>query len=373
MKQGAPHSWPRYGRALRGHSKEVTSVAFSPNGLTVASGSKDSTVRIWNVTTGRMIGDPLEGHTDCVSSISYSHDNLRVVSGSHDGSVRVWDIETQTTVYAASVTEDGKSKVRVECAKFSHSGCTIAFCGWDATIRLADIWTGRKVVLSDAPENGQYPATRVAFSPSDTELISLMPDEFPSIRIWDLQRCALTARVPLGSAWCYMPAPDLSADGARVAIGSWGGLHHVWDARTGKAIEQPMEGQSASSTAVGLSADNSLFASALFDGSIRVWNAETGAALAGKYWGHSNSINSITFSPNGRLMASGANDCTVRLWDVHPDTAPGSRPPWKGHDRSVLSVAFSSDGAKLASGGAAADISGSSVIRIWDMSPDGAV
>ena len=70
------------------------SVAFSPDGKRIVSGSGDKTVRVWDVDTGKPIGQPLTGHTAVVSSVAFSPDGKRIVSGSGDDTVRVWDADT---------------------------------------------------------------------------------------------------------------------------------------------------------------------------------------------------------------------------------------------------------------------------------------
>ena len=82
------------GGPLEGHTKSVTSVAYSPDGRHIVSGSIDNTVRVWNAETGDLMGAPLEGHTDCVTSVAYSPDGRHIVSGSHDNTIRVWNAET---------------------------------------------------------------------------------------------------------------------------------------------------------------------------------------------------------------------------------------------------------------------------------------
>ena len=79
---------------LEGHTGGVNSVAFSPDGKQIVSGSWDKTVRRWDAATGQQLLPALEGHTDYVSSVAFSPDGKQIVSGSRDKTVRRWDADT---------------------------------------------------------------------------------------------------------------------------------------------------------------------------------------------------------------------------------------------------------------------------------------
>ncbi|EDQ98653.1 uncharacterized protein LACBIDRAFT_298368 [Laccaria bicolor S238N-H82] len=83
---------------LVGHDDYVTSVAFSPDGRHIVSGSDDKTVRVWDAQTGQSVMDPLKGHDDYVTSVAFSPDGRHIVSGSEDKTVRVWDAQTGQSV-----------------------------------------------------------------------------------------------------------------------------------------------------------------------------------------------------------------------------------------------------------------------------------
>ena len=160
---------------LTGHSFPAWSVSFSPDGTTLASGSRDTTIRLWNTNTGKTIRT-LTGHTSGVDSVSFSPDGTTLASGSGDRTVRLWDVATAT--HKATLT--GHTGI-VGSVSFSPDGTTLASGSDDQTVRLWDVATAtHKATLTGHTAD----VWSVAFSPDGTTLASGSYDG--TILLWAL-------------------------------------------------------------------------------------------------------------------------------------------------------------------------------------------
>jgi WD40 repeat protein len=142
----------------------VYSVAFSPNGKQIVSGSEDNTVRLWDAATGALL-QTLAGHSDPVFSVAFSLDGKQVVSGSTDKTVRLWDAATG----ALEQTLDGHSDM-VNSVAFSPNGKQIVSGSRDNTVRLWDTATG---ALLQTFKGRRDSVNSVAFSPEGKLLLTL--------------------------------------------------------------------------------------------------------------------------------------------------------------------------------------------------------
>ncbi|CAE7155356.1 unnamed protein product, partial [Rhizoctonia solani] len=155
MVQGAVQSqWP-----LKGHTGDVNSVSFSPDGTRLVSGSEDKTIRVWDVERKTPILGPLQGHTEWVRSVAFSPDSAQIVSCSSDGTIRLWDPRT-----GQPIVNPYTGHTNAVCSvSFSPRGTYIASGSSDKTVRVWDVRTGHQVGQPFEEHIGRV--TSVAFSP----------------------------------------------------------------------------------------------------------------------------------------------------------------------------------------------------------------
>jgi len=327
-------------RAFIGHDSYVASVAFSPDGKTLASGSYDYTVQIWDVATGAKLRT-LKGYAGAVYSVAFSPDGKSLASSSEDGAIKLWSVATGTELRALKGHTGAVTSIA-----FSPDGQTLASSSEDKTVKLWNVRTG--VALRSLAEQRER-VKSVAFSP-DGKLLASGGWGFDCVKLWDVATGAELRTIKMD--YSYVESVAFSLDGQTLA-GVSGTTVKLWDVATGAELRM-LEGHGDWGKSIAFSPDLKTLAGGIGK-DIRLWTVATGVEVR-TLKGRGEQINSVVFSPNGKMLARATGD-NVKLWDI----TSGAEHTLKGHTAGVKSVAFSRDGQMLASG------SRDRTIKLWNI------
>jgi WD40 repeat protein len=374
-------------RLRHDESDHIASIALSPDGKMIASGGSEGNfagqvgekpfrIRLWDAATGKELRR-FGGHTICVESVAFSPDGKSLASA--DDTVRLWDVATGTLHW--------KADMRAERVLFAPGGKALAAADREGQIHLLEAATGRP--LRTLPAHGSSTAA-LAFSPDGKTLASGVEDVFlrdvstgKELRRWERKGVFALAFAPDGKAVAAcssgrsvrlsevaggreLPFENqeeratgplvFSPDSKQVAAVGEDGNVLLWDAVTGKK-GRGLRLERGRIKAVAFTPEGNLLALGHEEAAICLWDVTTGKQCLGLP-AHTGWVESVSYSPDGKTVASGSRDGTIRLWD-----AAASR-----EDRllcrldcTICNVVFSPDGRLLASGSA------DGTVRLWDI------
>ncbi|MHC5673305.1 protein kinase domain-containing protein [Nostoc sp.] len=302
---------------LTGHSGTLSSVnalAISPDSNTLASGSDDKIVQLWDLKTQKVLASLL-GHSQAVKSVTFSPDGQILATASDDKTIKLWQVETLEEI----CTLLGHSHA-VKSVVFSPDGQILASGSWDKTIKLWDVNSGREIC---SITGHQLQVNAVAFSPQGQVLASASYDR--TIRLWqisaleDFQRelqnrpCYSLLSTLSGHAWAVLTVA-FSPDGQILATGSDDNTIKLWEVNTGQLI-CTLVGHSWSVVAVAFTADGETLLSASCDKTVKLWRVSTAEEIV-TLSGHVDSVSAVAVSKVRQLIASGSRDKTIKLWQL---------------------------------------------------------
>jgi WD40 repeat protein len=373
----------------------VTCLAFSPDGQTLASGGWDDSVRLWDVGTG-IERHKMHAHPGMVAAVAFSPDGKVLASrGGLDGVVRLWSsngVKLRQLEWLSKVNpwrfnrqaalafapdsktlavgdtkgihlldvQTGKERQTLTgqrstlCVAFSPDGKLLAGGGVDAgkdnnSLRLWDLEQGQELRRCALPKN--EPPIALAFSPDGTRLAAVIEED--DLRVFETASGKAVLRLPH-----YWPSRVVYAPDGKTLVSCGGPVVRRWDAASGKE-QLTWPGPKKGITSVALLQSGSIAATGGED--VQLWHPRTGTPL--NRIAVPGGVNALALTADGKLLATAGRDRKVRLWQVDPMHVTDIKETraLESHTLPLCGLAFSPDGKRLISG----DVQ--SVLRIWDV------
>ncbi|GBU28314.1 hypothetical protein R84B8_01872 [Treponema sp. R8-4-B8] len=364
-------------KTFNGHTWQVLVAVFSPSGKYILSGSNDKTLKLWDVESGRDI-KTFSGHSRPVTSLAISPDEKFVLSSSDDDTIKLWDVKTGKEIKTFSGYK-GKSLT------FSPDSRHILLCLNDGYIEILDAATGKERKTFKVTDKI---ANFAVFSPDGKYILygsyilvekgnvqnfqrnegkqntmmynvdlKVLSIEQPMLKLLDTAT-GQEVKTFLGHTGTITSAA-FSFDGQFIISGSVDKTVKLWNVETGEEIKT-FSGYNASVTSVAFSPDEKTIFSSSGSNTIKFWNAVTGNEIKTStgFTGFAGPTFAIAYSPDNSMILSNTNDFTLRLWDAKTGIPIRT---FSGHTAFIRSAAFSPDEKTIVS------LSNDETLRLWDV------
>lgn len=302
-------------RTLIGHSDSVNSVAYSPNGSQIVTGSTDGTAKLWSAQTGNLIRTFSESGE--VWSAVFSPDGTQVLTGVADGTVKLWDVQT------GGIIRTFFSDSNVTSVAFSPEGTPLLTGHYDMTAKLWNVPSGN---ITHTFAGHDRELTSVAYSRDGTQVLTGSFDG--TAKLWDTHTGSLSHSFDVDDSGVSSVA--FFPHSTRALTGSFNGQAALWDTQTGELISEFLVPGNVNSWVISPEGARVLLGG--FDGTAKLWDTRVGRVVR-TFSGHTDRVNSVAFSPDGLRIVTGSLDGTAKLWVIADITvggniiagAPGSR------------------------------------------------
>jgi WD40 repeat protein len=349
------------------HGDTIATVAYSPDGKLLATGSADGWVALWETATGRLV-QRLGGEA-AIESLAFAPNGKLLAAVCGQAEVAVWDVATARKLHA--LAENGRDSTLGRhdflCVTFAPDSRAVAVGKANRTVLRWDTTTGKqfpgfgqmpdRAKMPDNDEIGNDPdlpgdgdsVVALAFAPDGKRLAGAVG---PTVVLWDTATTKELRALQTPTVRSVVFSPD----GKLLAAGDDDGTIRLWDPASGKEV-RAWSAHRGGVEAVAFSPDSRCLASGGHDANVRIWEAATGQECH-CCGGHLEAVFSVAFAPDGRSVASGSGDQTYRVWDVRSGRATE---PMPGHSRPVSFVGFTEGSRTLLSAGQ------DGMFRTWDV------
>jgi WD40 repeat protein len=343
-------------RTFTGHRGSVWSVAVTPDGEQVISGSQDGTLKIWNLNTGKLVRK-IAAHDGSINAISTTLDGLQVISGSHDKTLKVWNLKTGELV--DTLTGHYGS---VNAVVLTPDGSKLISGSSDCSLKVWDLKSA-EVLYTLVGHRASVTAATIVFTQNKQWVISGSYND--TLRVWNLE--TREEELTLGESdmvWSIAATHD----GQRVISASQNGTLSVWKVGTWEK-ECTLKGHSEPVRTVAVTPERKQIISGSSDGTLKIWKIGTWENEA-TFTAHTAWVLAVAVTPDGKqiISASGnnlSNENLLKVWNIEKCelqfSSNNEHGINNGHSDSVEVIAFTPDGKEVISA------SKDGNLKIWEV------
>jgi WD40 repeat protein len=336
-------------RTLPGHEQGVCALCFSKDSRWLVSGSHDQNVLVRDWRTGACLA--ILAHGSCVNAVAIASNCRTIAAGTANGMVRLWDLPAELQVVPERIPPkqpDQQRESTLTCLAFSSDSKTAVTGGKEQPVKLWDVASGQ---LSGTLGRLEGDVTCVALAPSRDKVAG---GGARVVQQW-------TMDLPPRSSCClghdsWVLAAAYSHDGRLLITGGEDGKVMLFDTVDGRWLHT-FSGHGDCIHAVAFGPLSRWVASASKDRSLKVWDVQE-RRLCWDLSGHDEAVTAVAIEPTGRIIASGSNDEKIRLWEFGGGTPILTL---QARGAYITSLCYSGDGRLLAAG--CADYT----VRVWDV------
>jgi TRAP-type C4-dicarboxylate transport system substrate-binding protein/Tol biopolymer transport system component len=290
---------------FKGHTAEIYDIDISPDGKYLATGSVDTTARLWDLATGEPIRT-FSGHTGAIDGIAFSPDGKTLVTGSADHTARLWDVMSGETIRVLS-----GHTAEVGAVEFSPDGQTIVSTSGDQTARLWDVASGQTLHILKGHSSF---LTSVAYAPNGKYVLTGSGDD--TARLWDTAT-GETVQVFTGHT-DNVSGVAFSPDSKYAVTGGDDHVAKLWDVATGQLVRD-FSGHRGWVGSAEFSPDGHLLLTGSGDRIARLWDVATGQTI--RVFDTKAEVQDVAFSPDGQIVVAAGNDRIARAWNLQATSA----------------------------------------------------